>query len=102
MILIVDAPAEVVIAPPFPYLADAKRVAAPQIQVSAQNIYDKVSGAYTGEVRWIDWRLVGSKIGANGADNGLAPRSSRTLASTGSFWATPSAASTSTKRTRCD
>jgi triosephosphate isomerase (TIM) len=40
----------VVIAVPFPYLAFAKTYETPFIKIAAQNVHNKLSGAYTGEV----------------------------------------------------
>ncbi len=60
--------AEVVIAPPAPYLywAAQHNKKSPQVQVAAQNAYDKASGAYTGEISvqslkdvGADWVLLG-------------------------------------------
>ncbi|KAJ3130161.1 triosephosphate isomerase [Nowakowskiella sp. JEL0407] len=57
---------EVVIAPPFPYLDSVRALAKPEIQVSAQNIYNVKAGAYTGEVSvemlkdiGITWAIIG-------------------------------------------
>ncbi|KAJ9193029.1 hypothetical protein DTO166G4_8215 [Paecilomyces variotii] len=61
-----DPTTEVVIAPPFLYLHLARELANPNIAISAQNVYDKPSGAYTGEVSVdqlkdakVTWTLVG-------------------------------------------
>ncbi|CAN6624996.1 hypothetical protein TRVA0_010S00958 [Trichomonascus vanleenenianus] len=46
-----DPKTEVVISPPFPYLLWAKEhLKAPTVSVSAQNVYDRDAGAFTGEV----------------------------------------------------
>ncbi|EEQ89956.1 triosephosphate isomerase [Blastomyces dermatitidis] len=61
-----DPNAEVVIAPPAIYLVLARELASGQISVSAQNVFDKPNGAFTGELSVeqlkdgkIDWTLVG-------------------------------------------
>ncbi|GAD93203.1 triosephosphate isomerase [Paecilomyces variotii No. 5] len=61
-----DSNTEVVIAPPFLYLHYARDLASPNIAVSAQNVYDKPNGAFTGEVSVdqlkdakVTWTLVG-------------------------------------------
>jgi triosephosphate isomerase len=56
-----DSKAEVVIAPPFPYLAWTKEhVKASNVQVSAQNAYERGDGAYTGEVSVSQLKDVGA------------------------------------------
>lgn len=45
-----NASVDVLVAPPFPYLAPAKSTAGDRCQVGAQNCYFEESGAYTGEV----------------------------------------------------
>jgi triosephosphate isomerase (TIM) len=46
-----DPDVEVVIAPPAIYLLVVKEhLTNPQVQVAAQNIFDKPQGAYTGEI----------------------------------------------------
>lgn len=42
---------EVIIAPPAIYLISVKASVRPDIAVSAQNLYPKDSGAFTGEIR---------------------------------------------------
>lgn len=61
-----DPSTEVVIAPPAIYLALTRELADPSVAVSAQNVYDKPSGAFTGELSVeqlrdakIDWSIVG-------------------------------------------
>ncbi|KLJ06162.1 triosephosphate isomerase [Blastomyces silverae] len=61
-----DPNTEVVIAPPAIYLVLARELANGQISVSAQNVFDKPNGAFTGELSVeqlkdgkIDWTLVG-------------------------------------------
>lgn len=61
-----DPNTEVVIAPPAIYLTLTRELADPSIGVSAQNVYDKPNGAFTGELSVeqlkdtkIDWALVG-------------------------------------------
>ncbi|OKL57867.1 Triosephosphate isomerase [Talaromyces atroroseus] len=61
-----DPTTEVVIAPPTIYLALTRELADPSIAVSAQNVYDKPNGAFTGELSVeqlndtkIAWTLVG-------------------------------------------
>ena len=61
-----DEKTEVVIAPPAPYLASTAQLASKGIEVSAQNVFDKASGAYTGEISagqlkdlGIKWTLTG-------------------------------------------
>jgi Triosephosphate isomerase len=45
-----DPSTEVVIAPPFLYLHFARELADPKIAISAQNVFDRPNGAFTGEV----------------------------------------------------
>lgn len=61
-----DPNTEVVIAPPSIYLLLARQLADPQIAISAQNVYDKPNGAFTGEISVeqlrdakIDWTIIG-------------------------------------------
>lgn len=61
-----DPQAEVVIAPPSVYLLLARELANDRIGVSAQNVYDKPNGAYTGEISVeqlrdakVGWTLIG-------------------------------------------
>ncbi|KAL2221678.1 triosephosphate isomerase [Thermoascus aurantiacus ATCC 26904] len=61
-----DPNTEVVIAPPSLYLVLVRQLADPKIAVSAQNVFDKPNGAYTGEVSVeqlrdakIDWTIIG-------------------------------------------
>lgn len=61
-----DSNTEVVISPPALYLTLARSQAKPEIGVSAQNVFDKSNGAYTGELSVeqladakIGWTLVG-------------------------------------------
>jgi triosephosphate isomerase len=58
--------AEVVVAPPFPYLATARAAFSPSIGVSAQNCSQNKSGAFTGEISVemlkdlsVDWVILG-------------------------------------------
>lgn len=55
--------AEVVIAPPAPYLywAVQHNKKAPQVEIAAQNAWDKASGAYTGEISVEALKDVGAK-----------------------------------------
>ncbi|KAA8913432.1 hypothetical protein TRICI_003192 [Trichomonascus ciferrii] len=56
-----DPKAEVVIAPPFPYLSWTKEhVKASNVAVSAQNAYERGDGAYTGEVSVSQLKDVGA------------------------------------------
>ncbi|KAL2011400.1 hypothetical protein VTN00DRAFT_4118 [Thermoascus crustaceus] len=62
----VDPNTEVVIAPPSLYLLLVRQLADPKFAVSAQNVFDKPNGAFTGEVSVeqlrdakIDWTIVG-------------------------------------------
>lgn len=56
-----DSKAEVVIAPPFPYLAWTKEhVKASNVAVSAQNAYERGDGAFTGEVSVSQLKDVGA------------------------------------------
>jgi len=57
---------EVVIAPPDIFLLIAAQVAKPNIEVSAQNVFDKGNGAFTGETSTtmlkehnINWVIIG-------------------------------------------
>jgi len=61
-----DPETEVVIAPPSLYLLLAREHLAPNIEVAAQNVFDKPSGAFTGEISVlqlkdsnITWTLLG-------------------------------------------
>ncbi|KAI9928119.1 hypothetical protein ASPWEDRAFT_50603 [Aspergillus wentii DTO 134E9] len=61
-----DETAEVVISPPALYLTLARELANPKIGVSAQNVFDKPNGAFTGEISVeqlkdakINWTLTG-------------------------------------------
>ena len=45
-----DPQAEIVVATPAIYLSEAKNKVKPQIQLSAQNVYSKETGAFTGEI----------------------------------------------------
>lgn len=61
-----DSNTEVVIAPPAPYLSLTREAARKGIEVAAQNVHDKPSGAYTGETSaealkdlGITWTLIG-------------------------------------------
>ncbi|QKX58338.1 uncharacterized protein TRUGW13939_05460 [Talaromyces rugulosus] len=61
-----DPSTEVVVSPPALYLALVRELADSSIGVSAQNVYDKPNGAFTGELSVeqlkdakIDWTLVG-------------------------------------------
>ncbi|KAI9793841.1 MAG: triosephosphate isomerase [Peltula sp. TS41687] len=61
-----DGEVEVVIAPPTLYLLLAREHLKPDIQVAAQNVFDKPNGAFTGEISVeqleesdIQWALVG-------------------------------------------
>ena len=61
-----DSNTEVVIAPPALYLLLARSLADQKIGVSAQNVYDKPNGAFTGELSVeqlqdskVSWTLVG-------------------------------------------
>lgn len=61
------APPEIVIAPPSLYLQLAQeQISKPNVQVSAQNVYDKPNGAFTGEISvsqlkdaGINWTILG-------------------------------------------
>jgi len=61
-----DSNVEVVIAPPSLYLLLAREQAKPQLEVAAQNVFDKPNGAFTGEISAeqlkdanIKWTLIG-------------------------------------------
>ncbi|KAI7976820.1 hypothetical protein EIK77_010051 [Talaromyces pinophilus] len=61
-----DPSTQVVIAPPAIYLTLTRELADPSVSVSAQNVYDKPNGAFTGELSVeqlkdtkIDWTIVG-------------------------------------------
>jgi triosephosphate isomerase (TIM) len=61
-----DPATEVAIAPPSLYLLLVRQLADPRIAVSAQNVYDKPNGAFTGELSVeqlkdakIDWTIIG-------------------------------------------
>ncbi|KAH9871267.1 triosephosphate isomerase [Plenodomus lingam] len=61
-----DPNTEVVIAPPAPYLSLTRQIASKGIEVAAQNVHDKPSGAYTGETSvealkdlGINWTIIG-------------------------------------------
>ena len=45
-----DGAAQMVVCPPFPYLAQARQAFASHIAIGAQNLSDQEEGAYTGEV----------------------------------------------------
>ena len=44
---------QVVIAPPFPYLKEARGAFKDCVEIASQNVSEKASGAFTGEVRWV-------------------------------------------------
>ncbi|TLS28722.1 hypothetical protein PpBr36_00584 [Pyricularia pennisetigena] len=61
-----DVNAEVVISPPHVYLAHTRSLAKKEIEVAAQNVFDKPDGAYTGETSvsqlkdlGINWVILG-------------------------------------------
>ncbi|KAI6359903.1 triosephosphate isomerase [Pyricularia grisea] len=61
-----DTNAEVVIAPPHVYLSHTRSLAKKEIEVAAQNVFDKADGAYTGETSvsqlkdlGINWVILG-------------------------------------------
>lgn len=61
-----DSSAEVVISPPALYLLLAREIADEKIGVSAQNVFDKPNGAFTGEISVqqlteakINWTILG-------------------------------------------
>ncbi|EHA54127.1 triosephosphate isomerase [Pyricularia oryzae] len=61
-----DANAEVVISPPHVYLSHTRSLAKKEIEVAAQNVFDKADGAYTGETSvsqlkdlGINWVILG-------------------------------------------
>jgi triosephosphate isomerase len=61
-----DEKTEVVIAPPALYLLLAREILKPNLEIAAQNVYDKPCGAYTGEIAVsqlvdsnITWTLLG-------------------------------------------
>lgn len=61
-----DSSAEVVISPPALYLLLAREIADQKIGVSAQNVFDKPNGAFTGEISVqqlrdanINWTILG-------------------------------------------
>jgi len=64
--MLIDCFIEVVIAPPTLYLLLAREQLKPELQVAAQNVFDKPNGAFTGEISVdqlkdsnIKWTLVG-------------------------------------------
>lgn len=57
---------EIVIAPPSLYLSYARENFSPNIQIAAQNVFDKANGAFTGEISvsqlvdlGINWTIIG-------------------------------------------
>jgi len=64
--MLITSSAEVVIAPPSLYLLLAREELKPELQIAAQNVFDKPNGAFTGEISVdqlkdsnIKWTLVG-------------------------------------------
>lgn len=61
-----DSNTEIVIAPPSLYLSYARENFSPNIQIAAQNVFDKANGAFTGEISvsqlvdlGINWTIIG-------------------------------------------